>query len=260
MIDLGSFDTTSPGFSRPMAINGQGWVTGSAENDNLNGGAAHAFIWEPSAPNATTGTMRDLGTLANNPGPGFAASEGEAINNSGVAVGFSIPAGSTDPTDQAVIWQPGAGGTYTLSDLNSLIPSGTGWTLEVAKAINDKGLIVAFGSQNGGPLHVLLLTPQTATTALAAPAARSMPDSTPSPIRPTAAAAAASVRISAVAPDGPGPGGQSGPAPTAHRAAAPPADLPIFDFALADLMALPRPKSLLNDGVVCPIWADPGIS
>jgi hypothetical protein len=261
MIDLGSFDTTSPGSSRAVAINGHGWVTGSAENDDLNGGAYHAFIWAPSAPNATTGTMVDLGTLANNPSPGFTASEGEAINSSGVVVGFSIPAASTGSTGDAVIWQPGAGGTYTLSDLNSLIPSGTGWMLGEAKAINDNGLIVAYGSQNGGPTHVLLLTPQaTATTSAAAAAALAMPSSAPRPIHPTAAAPAASVRISAVEPEGSGSESLSGPIPAADRAATPPVLQPIFDFALTDLAARPRPKRLVNDRIARPMWVDPGIS
>src|SRR6185312_5820316 len=105
------------------------------------------------------------------------------------------PAGSSDPTDHAVIWQPGAGGAYTLSDLNSLIPSGTGWTLEVAKAINDHGLIVAVGQQNGGSYHTLLLIPQTTAAALAAPASLGTPASAPGAIHPTAEAPA-SVRLS----------------------------------------------------------------
>jgi hypothetical protein len=33
---------------------------------------------------------------------------------------------------------------------------------------------------------------------------------------------------------------------------------PIFDFALAEPSARPRPQSLLNDGVARPTWADPG--
>ncbi len=242
MISLGSFDTTSAGLSSAAAINGGGSVTGSAENDDLYGGNAHAFIWKPSAPNATTGTMMDLGTLATNPIPGYSRSEGLAINSGGVVVGDSNPAGSTGQTD-AAIWQPGAGGKYTLSDLNSLIPSGTGWVLIKAEAINDSGLIVALGQQNGGPLHDLLLTPQTAATAMATASTASVV------IHPTAAASSASVGVSAVASDGPGFGGQSGPASTTDRAASPPADLPVFDFALADLVARPRPKSLLNDGV-----------
>ena len=258
MIDLGSFDKSGPGFSSAAAINGHGSVTGWAENVDLSGGAAHAFVWAPSAPNATTGTMVDLGTLAINPYAGYSQSQGLAINSSGVVVGDSNPAGSTGLID-ATIWQPGAGGTYTLNDLNNLIPSGTGFTLTRADAINDAGLIVVEGMQ-GGTRHALLLTPQTNSAALAAPAALAMPATAPGPIRSPAAAPAASVRIAAVAPNGPGPGGQSGPASTANRVAAQPAAVSIFDFALADLVARPRPKTAVNGGTARPTWADPGTS
>jgi uncharacterized membrane protein len=256
MIDLGSFDTTSPGVSSANAINSQGWVTGWAKNGDLNGGAGHAFVWEPSAPNATTGTMVDLGTLVINPNPYYVQSEGRAINSSGVVVGYSLLATSTGQAD-AVIWQPGTGGTYTLTDLNSEIPSGTGWTLDDAKAINDNGLIVAFGQQNGGPLHTVLLTPQTTATALAA---RATPAPAPGPFHPTAEPPSGSVRISSVAPEGSGSGSLSGPIPAADRAAAPSVLQPIVDFALSDLAARPRARTVVNDRIARPMWADPGVS
>ena len=180
MIDLGSFDKSGAGFSSAAAINGHGSVTGWAENADRSGGAAHAFVWAPSAPNATTGTMVDLGTLAINPYAGNSQSQGLAINSSGVVVGDSNPAGSTGQID-ATIWQPGSGGTYILNDLNNLIPSGTGWTLTRADAINDAGLIVVEGMQ-GGTRHALLLTPQTNTAALAAPAAIATLAVAPGPI------------------------------------------------------------------------------
>ena len=258
MIDLGSFDKSSPGFSSAAAINGHGSVTGWAENTDLSGGAAHAFVWVPSTPNATTGKMVDLGTLAINPYAGYSQSQGLAINSSGVVVGESNPAGSTGLID-ATIWQPGAGGAYTLNDLNDLIPSGTGFTLTRADAINDAGLIVVEGMQ-GDTRHALLLTPQTNSAAMAAPAALATPATAPGPIRSPAAPFAASIRISAVAPGGPGLGGHSAPASAANRIAAPPAALPIFDFALADLVTRPRLKTAVNGGTARPTWGDPASS
>ena len=207
MIDLGSFDKSGPGFSSAAAINGQGSVTGWAENADLSGGAAHAFVWVPSTPNATTGTMVDLGTLAINSYAAISQSQGLAINSSGVVVGDSNPAGSTGLID-ATIWQPGAGGTYTLKDLNDLIPSGTGFTLTRADAINDAGLIIVEGMQ-GDTRHALLLTPQINSAALAAPAAGATPASAQGPIRSPDALSAASIPISDVAPGGPGLGGHS---------------------------------------------------
>jgi hypothetical protein len=95
----------------------------------------------------------------------------------------------------------------------------------------------------GGTPHAVLLTPQTTVSALASPAAPAPPAAATGAIHPTAAAPAASARISAVAPDAPALGVRSTPAPTADRATAPPTDLPIFDFALADLAARPRTKT-----------------
>lgn len=42
-------------------------------------------------------------------------------------------------------------------DLNSFIPSGSGWTLERAMAINNKGQIVCFGHDQEGQGHLFLL-------------------------------------------------------------------------------------------------------
>lgn len=45
-------------------------------------------------------------------------------------------------------------------DLNSLLKdSGSGWTLEVANAINDKGQIVGYGLNPLGQTEAFLLTP-----------------------------------------------------------------------------------------------------
>ena len=240
------------------AINNSGEIMGS--NSLWNGktwtplgdlpGGIHSIAMGLNNDGQVVGTMFDLGTLATNADPPDSQSEGMAINSSGVVVGYSGQTG-------AVIWQPDAGGTYTMSDLNSLIPSGTGWKLSEAHAINDNGLIVAYGSQNGGPGHYLLLTPQTTATA---PAALAMPATAPGPIRSPAEPTAASIRIGAVAPNGLDLGGQPGPTSPASRIAAQPAALSIFDFALADLVAHLRPKTAANGGTVRPTWGDPGTS
>jgi probable HAF family extracellular repeat protein len=43
-------------------------------------------------------------------------------------------------------------------DLNNLIPSGSGWVLQVANGVNDGGQIVGNGTI-GGQTHGFLLTP-----------------------------------------------------------------------------------------------------
>jgi probable HAF family extracellular repeat protein len=172
MIDLGVFGSTGPtdGASTATAINKQGWVTGWTSDLHIAGGASHAFVWRPATANGTTGTMIDLGTLAVNPQPGLSQSEGLAINGSGVIVGDANPQGVTNQSStHAVIWEPGAGGGYTIGDLNDRIPSGTGWTLTRAVAVNDLGQIVVRTAQG----HSLLLTP-TATLTAPAPVTRAL--------------------------------------------------------------------------------------
>jgi probable HAF family extracellular repeat protein len=168
MIDLGAFDTTSYGYSYATAINAEGKVTGQAGNSDYYNGAGHAYVWVPSSTNGTAGSMTDLGTLAVNPDPGLSQSEGNAINASGVVVGDANPNGATSQNRTvAVVWQPGTNGSYSISDLNTLIPSGTGWTLTRADAVNDQGQIVVETAQG----HALLLTPTTTSLARALPVA-----------------------------------------------------------------------------------------
>jgi len=132
MRDLG----TLPGgrFSAGYAINQAGQVTGYSE---VPGGNARAFLY-------SNGTMRDLGTL-----PGTDDSFGEGINRSGMVVGFS----TTFPDSRAFLYSNG-----TMQDLNGLIPSNSGWVLEFANAINDRGQITGSGTY-AGETHAFLLTP-----------------------------------------------------------------------------------------------------
>jgi hypothetical protein len=91
-------------------------------------------------------------------------------------VGQSNPTGATSESQSdAVVWQPSTNGGYTLSDLNNLIPAGTGWLLTRADGVNDSGQIVAEAT-NGTSYHALLLTPAGPNMALAQPAG-----STPKP-------------------------------------------------------------------------------
>jgi probable HAF family extracellular repeat protein len=175
MIDLGTI-FSSPGGSWASAINSKGWVTGRSDDMNA-GGAGHAYVWVPSSTNGTAGSWTDLGTLAVNPSAGVSQSEGNAINGSGVVVGDANPAGATSQNQfVAVVWQPGTNGSYSISDLNTQIPSGTGWTLTRADAVNDQGQIVVETAQG----HALLLTPATTPAAPALSAASVLtPTTTP---------------------------------------------------------------------------------
>jgi probable HAF family extracellular repeat protein len=68
--------------------------------------------------------------------PGDTYSAALGINASGQVVGYSTTAGDAG---HAVEWTPGGG----ITDLNSRIDPGLGWTLREAQAINDSGQIVA---------------------------------------------------------------------------------------------------------------------
>jgi probable HAF family extracellular repeat protein len=118
---------------------GASWFSGDDE---------HGFLWD-----ATNG-MQDLGTLSRaKPSAAF------GINNSGQVVGFSYTASGQA---HAFLWQNG-----TMSDLNDLIPPGSGWDLGAAYAINNAGQIVGVGVHNGQG-RAFLLTPD--SSGLPAPA------------------------------------------------------------------------------------------
>ena len=138
MRDLG----TLPGCvdSYAYAINRRGEVVGSAtdgsadfEGVNLKDVAA-AFLWRG-------GTIIALPKL-----PGRKHSEAFAINDS------TEIAGSCD--SRAVVWRRGK-----VIDLNTSLPPASGWKLEQAQAINNRGQIAGTGTFQRQP-HLFLLTPE----------------------------------------------------------------------------------------------------
>lgn len=176
MIDLGSLNSI-PGYDTSVAsaINSQGVVTG--ETIVSNNGWSHAFVWSPTSPKGTRGAMSDLGALDG------VYSAGTSVNSSGTVVGWSTD-GSAGY--HAVLWQQGSNGSYTMSDLNNLIPGGSGWTLTGAVAINDGGQIVAGALDISGNSRMLLLTPSTTSAALSQPASNSLTATSITLLTPTA--------------------------------------------------------------------------
>ncbi len=88
----------------------------------------HAVLWRD-------GLAHDLGAL---PGGHSVAYD---LDDAGRAVGFSYAASG------AMVATLFADGTIT--DLNTRIPEGSGWTLEAATGINEDGVIIGMGTKDG---------------------------------------------------------------------------------------------------------------
>ncbi len=135
-------------FSQAYAINDSNVVVGSSvvgkvsptSSTDLN----HAFVWQ-------NGVMTDLGAHPSN--TNFIHSEAKDINNAGEIVGYTARLFSS-PTSggAAMLWKDG-----TAHDLNDLIPAGSGWVLQSAEGINDRGDIVGYGSYQGQTRAFLLV-------------------------------------------------------------------------------------------------------
>jgi probable HAF family extracellular repeat protein len=131
MQQLGTFGGPN---SYATGLNNNGEVIGYA---SLSSGYEHAF-------SAVGAVMTDLGTLG---GSSFAY----GINDSGEIVGYSWP--TSGENTQAFLYMNGM-----MIDLNSLIPSGSGWQLLEAYGVNNAGQIVGEGLFNG-QYHAFLLDP-----------------------------------------------------------------------------------------------------
>jgi len=94
--------------------------------------------------------MVDLGTLA-----GDVGSAATGINDLGQVTGYS--GSNLDDTccSRAFLYSPGKG----LMDLNTFLPTGSGWTLLNAIAINNAGQITGYGVNTNRETHAFLLTP-----------------------------------------------------------------------------------------------------
>ncbi len=123
MRDLGTLGGDT---SRAHAISESGVVVGQAQTAL---GETHAFLWE-------SGELRDLGTL-----PGGSESAAHGIDASGRIVGSALDASGTR---RAVVWEQGI-----IRDLNAMLPPGSGWHLEVVRAVNARGQLVGQGIFHG---------------------------------------------------------------------------------------------------------------
>lgn len=139
-------------FSYARGINDRNEVVGAAQNTQ---GVTRAFLvspvngaWKVPASEIviTNALMVDLGSLAGPTG----TSEALSINNLGTIVGTS----SSSNGPRAVLWRSGS-----ITDLNTLIPEASGWTLQAATGINDREEIVGYGMYQGEQRAFLLHQP-----------------------------------------------------------------------------------------------------
>ena len=144
------------GSGQALAISSLGHVVGWS---SAPGNRPHAFLWQ-------NGTMKDLGLL-----PGETDSVAYGVNSSGIVVGNTNSSACGCGPDTAFIYENGV-----MHPLNDLIPSGSGWDLRTARAINNHGQIVGFGFI-GPAQHAFLLTPSStdstppSTSAVVSPSA-----------------------------------------------------------------------------------------
>ncbi len=138
---MSSIGSLGGNYTVAEALNDAGQIVGvsaiSAEPPGLLGSAPqHAFSY-------SQGTMMDLGTL------GGANSIAMAINAGGLIVGT---AQREDGQFDAFLYENGV-----MTDLNSLLPAGSGWQLGVASGINDLEQIVGWGASPTSLIHGFLL-------------------------------------------------------------------------------------------------------
>jgi probable HAF family extracellular repeat protein len=152
-------------------INSYGQLVG--ELYTTPNGSNDAFLWTPTSPHGTTGTLTDLGSLV---GGAYLGDRSDAygINSAGQVVGWTQ---TSSGAGHGFLWTPTSPNatTGTMIDLNTPIGVNN-FTLYSATGINDHGQIVGPSSKGA-----VLLTPTSTTAALAQPAS-STPTSTASPL------------------------------------------------------------------------------
>jgi hypothetical protein len=105
--------------------------------------------WAYHAVVIRKGVLSDLGALNG------ATMEVRALSDQGVIAGTARPIVSPETGPRAFIWDQ----KYGLRDLNTLLPSASGWTLREAHGIDANGAIYGTGVHDGQPRFFRLTLP-----------------------------------------------------------------------------------------------------
>jgi probable HAF family extracellular repeat protein len=166
-IDLRTLDNNNPARSSfAWRISEDNHVVGYSQTPSNNASIPiHAFVWFDANSNNTSDAneMIDLKTLS-----GDTESYAYDINTVGYVVGtsqvFNVPQNTF--ISRAFIWRDencnGSSDAGEMKDLNTLVPTlaTDDWsTLQEARAINDSGKIVGWGTKTNGETHAFLLIP-----------------------------------------------------------------------------------------------------
>jgi probable HAF family extracellular repeat protein len=128
-------------------VNDLGQTAGQAQ---MSDGSHHAFV---SGSGGMMGRVNvDLGTLGGNNSVAY------SMNNAGNTVGMSE---MSNGAHHAFMVSNALGGTVRMMDLNSMIPTNSGWELMEAHGINSAGQIIGWGMY-AGHTNAFLLTPVSA--------------------------------------------------------------------------------------------------
>jgi uncharacterized membrane protein len=156
------------------SMNAQGLIIGDTYDKE---GRYHAFLWDavrgarvitvPGEEFSSALALDSRGEILLRATPGglFLYSDGKlhpidvpkgtphAMNKDGIVVGSFGP---NPDAQRAFVWDKAQG----LQDLNTLIPASSGWKLEVASSMNDRGEIVGWGGHGGVENTGFLLRPR----------------------------------------------------------------------------------------------------
>lgn len=139
------------------------WQNGQAVDVNTLLPSSSGWQLQSSAGINDNGDIVGYGTLNGDPLHGYLLKKGAGgsytitdLSNKFVATGVNnedqIVGGGNGATGGPILWQNGQA-----VDLNTLLPSNSGWQLQSAAGINNRGEIVGYGTLNGQVKHAYRL-------------------------------------------------------------------------------------------------------